>query len=250
MKYYTVQERGDGFGGQFLTILFTLFYCEKTNSEFLYNQIKIMEHNYDNNPEFIDKVDSLMQIKNNFNSYESFSNKSDIHVFEPQNIIKIIQSDINYYINNDTTQKIKDFFWKNKNKNYFNNNKFNVSIHIRRPNSHDNRVEGTRTPNDYYLNIINDIRSKYVNNNLEFHIYSQGMLDSFKCFEKDDIILHINEDLFSTYTGLVAGDILVTSASAFSYSAALISDGIIYYLPCWHWHPPLNGWIVCENTIV
>ena len=96
------------------------------------------------------------------------------------------------------------------------------------------------------MNIINDIRSKY--NNLKFHIYSQGILDSFKCFESDDTVLHINEDLFSTYTGLVAGNILVTSASSLSYSAALISDGIIYYLP--FWHPPLNNWIVCENTVV
>ena len=246
MKYYTIQERTDGFGSQFQTILFTLFYCEKTNSEFLYNQIKTMEHNYDNNPEFMDKIDSLMHVKNNFGNYESFSNKSDVHVFGPHDIIGVIQSDINYYINNDTTKRFKEIFWKNKNKNYFNNNKFNVSIHIRRPNIHDKRVQGVRTPNDYYLNIINDIRSKY--NNLKFHIYSQGILDSFKCFESDDTVLHINEDLFSTYTGLVAGNILVTSASSLSYSAALISDGIIYYLP--FWHPPLNNWIVCENTVV
>lgn len=34
MKYYTIQERTDGFGSQFQTILFTLFYCEKLTQNF------------------------------------------------------------------------------------------------------------------------------------------------------------------------------------------------------------------------
>ena len=244
--YFTIQERTDGFGAQFQTILFTLFYCEKNNSEFIYNQIKSMEHNYDNDSEFINKVDDLMNIKYNYKSLESIQNKSHVHVFG-LNIIGIIQQNINFYINDLTTKKYKEIFWMNKNKNFFQNNKLNVSVHIRRPNIHDNRIEGTTTPDEYYIKIMNSIRKKYYNKNLQFHIYSQGNKDNFKRFENTDTVLHIDEDLFSTFTGLVAADILVTSASSFSYSAAFISSGEIYYLP--FWHPPLKHWIVCNNSM-
>jgi len=56
-------------------------------------------------------------------------------------------------------------------------------------------------------------------------------------------VFHLNENLFDTFTGLVAAEILVTSRSSFSYSAAILSDGEIYYQP--FWHPPGEKWIVC-----
>ena len=42
---------------------------------------------------------------------------------------------------------------------------------------------------------------------------------------------------------ILFSDILVTSASSFSYSAALLNNGEIYYKP--FWHPPMNNWIIC-----
>lgn len=246
MKYFTMVERTDGFGAQFQTILFTMFYCEQTGNEFVYNQIQKIEHNYDNDLNFINKVDELMNIKKNFKSYESVD-KSETHVFG-FDIIDKIQSNIDLFINNETTKKYKEIFWMNKNKNFFSNDKFNVSVHIRRPNMHDNRIEGVRTPFEYYLEVMNLIREKYTNKDLLFHIYSQGNIGDFKCFEKPDTVFHIDTDLFSTFTGLVAGDVLITSGSSFSYSAALISSGEVYYLP--FWHPPLKNWIVCKGNIV
>ncbi len=246
MKYCTLHERIDGFGAQFQTIIFGITYCEKNNYKFLYNQIKKIEHNYDNDLDFINKIDELINLKNNYETYQSFENKSDVYFLN--DIINIVQSNINYYINKETTQKYKEIFWNNKNKDYFLNNKINISIHIRRPNIHDNRIVGTQTPNDYYLDIINNIREKYKNKDLQFHIYSQGNIEDFEYFISDDTKFHINEDLTNTFIGLVSADILVTSASSLSYSAALISDGEIYYLP--FWHPPLDNWIICKETII
>ncbi len=253
MKYYTFQgvhngkQLNDGFGAQFQRIIFTIFYSEKNNSEFVYTQINSMEHNYNNDPDFIKKVDEFINIKNNFKTYDLIENKSEVHVFN-LDILGTVQKNIDYFINKETTKKYKDIFWSNKNRDYFSNNKFNVSIHIRRPNSHDNRIEGARTPDNYYLEIINEIRNKYKDKELQFHIYSQGNTNDFKCFESEDTVFHIDEDLFSTFQGLVAADVLVTSASSLSYSAAFLSDGEIYYLP--FWHPPLENWIVCKNTLI
>jgi hypothetical protein len=62
-------------------------------------------------------------------------------------------------------------------------------------------------------------------------------------FDKEGLCFHLNENMFDTFTGLVAADILVTSRSSFSYTAAILSDGIIYYQP--FWHPPGEKWIRC-----
>ena len=98
------------------------------------------------------------------------------------------------------------------------------------------------------LQMIINIREKYKHKDLQFHIYSQGNIQDFDYFISNDTIFHINEDLTNTFIGLVVADILVTSASSLSYSAALISDGEIYYLP--FWHPPLDNWIICKETII
>ena len=213
---------------------------------YLYSPLKNVEHNYENDPDYINKLENLMNLK------ENVKNRDDttIEMKFGSTVLIEFEKSIDRYCNSETMKFIKECFWKNKERDFFKNGKMNISVHIRRENNADKGQCGARgtTPNEYYVRIMNEIRAKYNGNQLQFHIYSQGILDSFKCFESNDTVLHINEDLFSTYTGLVAGNILVTSASSLSYSAALISNGIIYYLP--FWHPPLNSWIICENTIV
>ena len=76
-----------------------------------------------------------------------------------------------------------------------------------------------------------------------FHIYSQGdEEDLWDAFKEDDIVLHINESVEDTFTSMVLADVLVTSRSSFSYTAALLSEGEVYYIP--FWHPPLPHWKV------
>jgi hypothetical protein len=141
-------------------------------------------------------------------------------------------------------QFIKKCFWENKNKNFFNNGRINVAVHIRRENPNDNGLAGERatTPNSYYLNIMNHIRRKYANKtNILFHIYSQGNEIFFKEFDNKDTILYLDHDLKESFFGMVSADILITSPSSLSYVAALISDGEIYYKP--FWHAPKKSWI-------
>jgi hypothetical protein len=56
------------------------------------------------------------------------------------------------------------------------------------------------------------------------------------------MLFYIDEDLKDTFTALVGSDILVTSRSSFSYIAAILNDGEIYYLP--FWHKPKKNWII------
>jgi hypothetical protein len=54
--------------------------------------------------------------------------------------------------------------------------------------------------------------------------------------------MHLNGDVFECLHSLITADILVMAKSSFSYTAALLSRGIVIYSP--FWHAPLQQWIV------
>lgn len=243
MAYATTEARNDGFGAQFQTIIYGILISETDGIEYLHTSIKTMEHNYDNDNTFLNKIEDLMNIRNHYNPSDRVD-KSLVQELSISALIKQFESRINYYLNCHSLKKLKDVFWMNKERDFFKNNKYNVAVHIRRPNRQDNRIEGADTPLEYYFNIINGIRSKYPEKELMFHIYSQNNISDYDSFidDKNDLCFHLNENLFDTFTGLVAADALVTSGSSFSYSAAILSDGEIYYKS--FWHPPGAHWIV------
>lgn len=234
-KLFTSADRIDGFGAQYQDIIGAILFTEMNGGIFCYKDPNTMEHNYDNDPTFLDKVSNYMGLKGNYVPFREGAIKLSHCITYP-----FVERDIDKCLMSDSMKKIKECFWKNKDKDHFKNNKINVAVHVRRHNSMDSRIEGTNTPDQYYLNIMNNIRLD--NNNVLFHIYSQGSPDNFNMYKNSDVVLHLNESLFDTFTGLVAADILVTSASSFSYVAALISDGKIYYKS--FWHAPSPRWIV------
>jgi hypothetical protein len=243
---YCCEPRVDGFGAQFQTIIQGIVITETDGNNYIHTPMKNMAHNYDNDPLFLSKIEDLMNIKN---YYLKDSEKDSLKFINPHVFIEKFESNIDYYIESPSMKKIKTIFKKNKINYFINNyeNKINVAVHIRRPNINDNRVSGTDTPNKYFINIMNKIREKYKNSNkpLLFHIYSQGNECDFECYVNNDVIFHINKDLFNTFTELVYADILVMSASSFSYSAALLSDNEIYYHM--FWHKPYKNWITITD---
>jgi hypothetical protein len=204
-----------------------------------------MEHNYDNDPEFLNNIEHLMNLKDNYACIKNPRDVKNCEIFSIRHLIEVFESNINFYLNSESLKNIKNVFWKNKNRNFFNNDKINVAVHIRRPNVHDSRIDGTDTKTEYYFNVINIIKEKYKHEekSLLFHIYSQNDISDYDNFDKTDIQFHLNENLFESFIGMVAADILVTSRSSLSYVAAILSDGEIYYNS--FWHPPRENWIVC-----
>jgi hypothetical protein len=246
MKYITNSYQCDGFGSQYLGILLSMLYAFNNNCEFVYNPICQIEHNYDNDPAYIEKIEQLINIKPNYKNYDKNSPNKDVDIFGPAITYPTFFNNVDYNLNSECIKHIKKLFWQNKNKDtYFNNNSFNVSIHIRRHNKHDNRIHGTDTPNSYYINVINHIIKNNIDKTLIFHIYSQDDINNFKEFSNIDNIkcnFHLDQDITNTFIGLVAADILVMSQSAFSYVAALLTDGIVYYLP--FDSKPSSKWII------
>jgi len=233
---YTHIIKSDGFGSQYQGILITYLYCKMNGLKYIYSPLCSVEHNYDGDEKFIEKLENLMNIKNNIEN-----NDSTAQILHNTNTYPCFEQKIDDYCDNEHLQFIKDCFWQNKERDYYKNNKINIAIHIRRPNIHDNRIDGTNTPNSHYLQIIDSIRNKYNDENILFHIYSQGNMSDFNDFVNDDVCFYLNHDIVETFIGLVAADVLVMSRSSLSYISGLLSDGEIYYLP--FWHPPRKNWI-------
>ena len=233
-----------------------------------------MAHNYNDDPDFLEKMENLMNIRPHFISKDDESLK-DEHITVCDMTAKyVIDKNVNEYATDESLGQIKTMFWANKSKaDVFAAypNHVNVAVHIRRANSHDTRVEGTETSDDFFIRAIQRVRDEYIGmkigdvvgdflscreNNVErsselfgdkpllFHIYSQGPMEMFSCYLAEDTVLHIDEDLASSFVAMVASDILVTSFSSLSYIAAFLNDGIVYYHP--FWHPPRQKWIVLE----
>jgi hypothetical protein len=243
--FYTNVTYNDGFGSQYQKIFQTYIFCKMNNLNFAYLPLNYVEHNYNNDKDFNNKLENLMNLKDNINIC---NDKIKVLTLDyMKTVMPFFENNIDKCCESEHMQFIKDCFWKNKDKNFFNNDKINVAIQIRRENPHDKDQAGERasTPNRYYLNIMNIIREKYKGNdkNLLFHIYSQGNITNFLDLNNSDVKFYINDNIIESFLGMVSADILVISPSSFSYVAALISDGEIYYKK--FWHNPRKNWIVC-----
>jgi hypothetical protein len=73
-------------------------------------------------------------------------------------------------------------------------------------------------------------------------IYSQGTLEDFQDFFEFGAEFHLNSPAIWTFNQLVNADILIMARSAFSYVAALLSDGIKLYDS--FQESPLSSWII------
>ena len=246
-KFYTYIGN-DGFGSQYQKIVETYIHCKKNHMQFAYTPLNIVEHNYDNDIEYNNKLENLMNLKNNIINVDKIVADVERLDYIRNKIKNYFGENIDDYCESQHMDFIKNCFWQNKNRNYFDNNKLNIAVHIRRENAHDKGMAGPRasTSNSYYLKIMNSIREKYKhkdsNKELLFHIYSQGELKQFEELFNDDVKFYLNHDIVESFIGMVSADIFIMSPSSFSYVAGMISDGEVYYKK--FWHNPRKNWIV------
>ena len=62
--YYT-NISYDGFGSQYQKIIQTYIYCKMNSLPFAYTPLKDVEHNYNNDQEYNNKLENVMNLKNN-----------------------------------------------------------------------------------------------------------------------------------------------------------------------------------------
>lgn len=241
----TNSRQWDGFGAQYLLLIGSLIDAELKQCEFKYTPFTKMEHNYTNDSHFLEKKEWLINFIGNFDVATPGGTPiaaCNYHHREDGGAI---------IANSASLQKAKKLFRANKQGiNRIYPDGFNIAVHVRRPNSHDSRLDGSDTSDQLFLRIIAALRGEYHDKNPLFHIFSQGASEKFTCYEADDTILHIDETIEDSFISMVFADVLVAARSAFSYVAALISEGEIYYIPfgC----KPLPYWIsvydLCAQT--
>ena len=262
-KYFCPQFYDDGFGAQFQRYIWTCVFVEDDNNVFVYRPITAMAHNYNNDPRFLERMENLMNMKSNFINLDKITQQMpDVNVQTAHfyDLYKHVERNIDGAARSATMQKIKRFFWANKQRqSIFGNDAtidahglpyFHISMHIRRPNVDDNKTTGTDIKDEYYVKTMNMVKAKYDNGtrHVIVHIYSQGKPESYEIYNptgSEDIKLHLNESVEDTFLGMAGADALITSGSSFSYIAAFMSDGDIYYTK--FWHPPCSWWTILDQ---
>ncbi len=112
-----------------------------------------------------------------------------------------------------------------------------IAVHVRRGD-----VSGSQNLNRFETNAVVAAKIDYVQRrhpNAKVRIFSEGVESNFDGLP-DNCEFELNSDVLATISGLVAADCLITAKSSFSYIAALLSLGKVYYGP--FWHKPLSKW--------
>lgn len=237
--------RDDGFGAQYQSIIWTILFAEVKGDTFLYSDILRMDNPSKDTKGFLEKAVKTMNIKGNYPQVESVGG---VTMYAPKwpYFYKEIEREMERFHDTGSFERIKYLYHKDK-ESPFSSGRVHVAVHVRRPNKCDVRTEGADTPDAYYLQCMKLIQEKYKQENKEclFHIYSQGAEESFQDYKMFPVQFHLDEDTFETFNGMVFADVLILSASSYSYVAALLSNGVIVYKP--FWHPPRRHWLIASN---
>lgn len=250
----------DGFGENYKTLILTMTFAEFSNIKFLYSPFKELYHTNDYK-NFNEKMESMINLKKYLEVVnEQISEKYNVFNVRRMDLLSFFDNNIDFFEKSKTIKLIKSAFkekninpWKRETK-YDYTNDINIAIHIRRPDIYDRNLyrydydDRLSVPSSLYVTIIKQFLACY--NNVKIHIYSQLLnnqseFDLYKSIDQNKIVLHIDEPLDKTFIEMVYADILVMAPSALSYTAAVLSDSIIYYIPfnC----PPLSHWNIVQG---
>ena len=259
----------DGFGAQFQRFIWTCIYAEEyEEAEFIYRSPTKIAHNYTDDPQFIKKLEELMNMKPHYLNYDKISHSMCNEILTPDfyDIFNYVEKNIDRCMKSKSMERIKAHYWQNKDRLVERLRVYRIpqaaekythhlAVHIRRPNCDDTRPNGGEEyTNEYYIQSLMTIRDTYMKldseNRIQYHIYSQGNEDKFSDFYNHDIIskdvmFHLNDTNEDTFIGMTLADIMVTSASSYSYTAAFFCDGDIYYTD--FWHKPCSWWNKLEK---
>jgi hypothetical protein len=241
--YFTSEERVDGFGSQFQTLLHMIYYAAANNAEYIHIPIRVMEHNYANDPSYVESLEEFMCVWLFKKINEINSSMPTIRHISNEECRNYFQQDVDKAMSHSSLTAYKSVFLETINKNHYSSNKFIIALHIRRGDVQSTNSNRERyTSNEFYLEKMKYLSETYADKDIQFHIYSEGSPDEFNCFQSENTILHLNEDVRTTFIGLITSQVLVQSKSSFSYVAGLLSNGTVYHIP--FWHPPKSSWIL------
>lgn len=127
---------------------------------------------------------------------------------------------------------------------WFQPDRTNVVVHIRRGFDALNSKSERFAPVWKYERVMDFFRSQAVSKKVLFHVVTiEGSDDFSSLTSRGDVIMQYNTNVtqLETFHAMVVADHLVTSKSSFSYTAAILNRGVVYYFP--FWHGAMQSWI-------
>lgn len=246
--------RGDGFGAQYQSILWSIIFAEVNGHTFFYSNIETMNNGLHTDTKFIEDAVKCMNVKGNYPDVHDVAKVAPPHdltvyALKWPYFYKEIEHDMERFHSSESFTRVKNLFYKGK-ESPFDDKHFHVAVHIRKLVKYDKVFEtDTRSLDDsYYINCMEAIQhtySKTQNKPILFHMYSVGNEEEFTMYKKFPIQFHLEDDTFESFIGMVFADMLVICPSSMSYTAGLLSNGIVIYKP--FWHPPRMSWLTLET---
>lgn len=252
MRVVSSQPRTDGFGAQYQNIIFDILFTSvmTPNVQYVFpSNLERMqfEHNYENDPAFSNRLIRFMNLdaKFKFNA----TNPTQVFRYKGTENYAFCEANLTRLLETNAFKLIKQLFFECKTTPY-DTAFYNVAVHVRKHSTHDMMVhKRTNEPISYYINVMQFIIEGYKGTiPVRFHIHSQGDANhEFTNFSatRAEVVMHLDESVEDAFNGLVFADALVTSASSFSYVAAMLTNGVVYYKQ--FWHKPSIKWVVGDN---
>ena len=241
----TIHGKTDGFGSQLHAVMSLIAYCRYSGHNYIHTPFYKMQHNDDDIPDFPSKMNEFINAEHIFPTINQLScyDQSIIHKrlegpfvhgsFSPE-----------YFYTDDVLSIFREmYFSKPKPTITYDSTTVNIALHIRRGDVSNKKYLSRYTPNNDYIALLQkiDLVSHVV------HLFSEGdegnFADILEAFPSVTFVMHLNEEITSTFHHLVMSDILIIAKSSFSYCAGLLNANttISNIINGW-WHKPLKQW--------
>ncbi len=140
---------------------------------------------------------------------------------------------------------LRSKFWQNKTRER-RPGELRIAIHMRRGDvtADDKKVANNFTPNATFVNTLARLQAMLAGKvpALSVEIFSQGDASMFADLAAMGAKLRLDAPALDTHRALVEADILVMSKGAFSYTTAVLNEGIVLYDP--QKYRALRDWVV------
>jgi hypothetical protein len=219
----TISGKSDGFGAQYYAVMTGVVYCMNRGYEYVHTPFNSMQHG-------LNPLD--------MNEFVGFDN----HVPDTTTLTFPIISKVHNcknpeeYFTQDAVKYLRNLYHtvpKPKPCPY------DVAIHIRRGDVTEKSTNRWKD-NEFYKQMLDNMLPDYT-----IGIYSDGNESDFVDLCRDGVDFKLNYDVKKTYHELVTAPILVTAKSDFSYTAAILSENKICYVP--GWRAPFSAWDLCVD---
>lgn len=225
----TIVRNGEGFGSLYQCMMSGIAYCRYYDKKFVYTPVKLVGHDVN---------------RRDFDNFTGLLALSDRDKFKPEKHEYMREvhfaENPNKYYTPKVRKELRDLYNSTSKPDKC---PFDIAIHIRRGDVVQRKQAGRFIQNKDYNIVIQRLQKEYPNYSIG--IYSEGIIDDFKDIDFDKKNFILNGNPLVSFHHLVTAKVLVVAKSSFSFAAAILNEGDIWYIPAKH--KPFDDWKVIDD---